>query len=79
MDSLLGDGVQLMAVGMGTVFAFLTLLVGATTLMSRLVALVPQPKSQPATGPNRGVQAAGVQEEEVAAITAAIRLHRERR
>ena len=57
-----------MLVGMGTVFVFLTLLVGATTLMSSLTArFIP---AQPT--------ATDVSEEEVAAIAAAIEQHRRR-
>ncbi|MCH8140560.1 MAG: OadG family protein [Proteobacteria bacterium] len=67
-SDLLVEGVQLMAVGMGAVFVFLTLLVLATAFMSRLVL-----RFQP-------VAAAGeegeVGDEEVAAITAAIAEHR---
>jgi len=62
---LLTQGVELMLVGMGTVFVFLTLLVGATTLMSRVVMRL-QPEALDA-------EAAA---EEVAAITAAIARHR---
>ncbi len=62
---LLADGVQLMIAGMGAVFVFLTLLVLATALMSRVVL-----RFQP-------VAAGGeVSEDEVAAITAAIAEHR---
>lgn len=65
---LLTQGVELMLVGMGTVFVFLTLLVGATTLMSRVVLrLQPEPLDADAS------------EEEVAAITAAIARHRQNR
>ena len=38
MDPLIIQGVQLMAVGMGTVFSFLTILIFATVLMSRCIA-----------------------------------------
>ena len=38
MEPLIMQGVQLMAVGMGTVFSFLTILIFATMLMSRCVA-----------------------------------------
>jgi len=63
-SGLLANGIMLMLVGMGTVFVFLTLLVLATTLMSRLVMTFhPQPT---ATG----------EAEEIAAIAAAIVLHR---
>ena len=65
---LVGQGVTLMLVGMGTVFVFLTLLVGATSLMSRVVMRVQPPPAE--AGPN---------EDEIAAITAAIALHRGRR
>jgi len=65
---LLSQGVELTLVGMGTVFVFLTTLIGATTLMSRLVM-----RLSPPTG------VAGDEEEEVAAITAAISRHRRER
>ena len=61
---LLANGVMLMLVGMGTVFVFLTLLVIATTLMSRLVMT-----RQPA-------QSASDEAEEIAAIAAALVLYR---
>lgn len=59
---------MLMLVGMGTVFLFLTLLVGATSLMSRLVMRLQPPPMASAGNP-----------EEIAAITAAIALHRRRK
>ena len=54
-----------MLVGMGTVFVFLTLLVVVTTLMSRIVIRI-QAKAI----------ASGITDEEVAAISAAVMLHR---
>ncbi len=63
---LLTQGVELMLVGMGTVFVFLTLLVGATMLMSHVIM-----RLQP--DPPLGAEASA---EEVAAITAAIARHR---
>jgi len=54
-----------MLAGMGTVFVFLTVLVIAMTLMSRLIA-----RFQPVPG------ASGPTDEEIAAITAAIARHR---
>ncbi len=70
MSSLMGAGVELMMVGMGTVFVFLTLLIIATRLMSTLaLRLVPIP--QPADDQNRDQPS----EEELAAITAAIIQH----
>jgi len=71
-DDLLRQGLELMLAGMGTVFLFLTLLVLATSLMSRLVLrLQPLPK-EGASPPSAGTA------EEVAAVAAAIELHRRR-
>ena len=65
-ESLLELGTMLMIAGMGTVFVFLTVLVGAMSLMAALVR-----RFQPA------VPDGGVTHEEVAAIAAAIRRHRQ--
>jgi oxaloacetate decarboxylase gamma subunit len=62
--TLLEQGFSLMLVGMGTVFVFLTLLVMAMTAMAGIVRRLIPPKVE------------GVSDEEVAAITAAIALHR---
>ncbi len=60
---MVNEGVTLMLVGMGTVFLFLTILVVATTLMSRAVmALLPV--------------STDVTDEELAAIAAAVDQHR---
>ena len=64
---MIGLGAVLMLVGMGTVFVFLSVLVGATSLMSHLVM-----RLQP--GPVADV----TEQEEIAAITAAIARHRSR-
>lgn len=62
---VLGQGLELLLAGMGTVFVFLTLLVFATSLMSRLVLRwQPPPK------------VADASDEEVAAIGAAIARYR---
>ena len=67
-QGLIYQGTILMLVGMGTVFVFLTLLVIAMSAMASIVA-----RLQPAeTG-------AGISDEEVAAIGAAIRQHRRRK
>lgn len=64
---LLEQGLELMLAGMGTVFVFLTLLVFATTGMSALVQRF---------SPAAQIDADGVSDEEVAAITVAIAQHR---
>lgn len=66
-DSLLAEGISLMLTGMGTVFVFLTVLVIALGLMSRLLGREPAPA------------AAGPDAETVAVISAAIERHRRRR
>jgi oxaloacetate decarboxylase gamma subunit len=63
--SLLNQGVTLMLVGMGTVFSFLTILVLAMSLMSNIVVKFAASGSDDDVSP-----------EEVAAITAAIAVHR---
>ena len=61
---LLEQGFTLMLVGMGTVFVFLTLLVMALTGMASIIkSLTPAAEE-------------GVSDEEVAAISAAIAIHR---
>lgn len=64
-NELINQGLTLMLAGMGTVFVFLTVLVIAMTLMSRLVG-----RFQPAK------DAANVGDDEIVAITAAITEHR---
>ena len=68
MDPLILQGVQLMAVGMGTVFSFLTILIFATVLMSRSIA-----RFAPAPLPEKGgASDQSLDTRHVAAITAAI-------
>jgi oxaloacetate decarboxylase (Na+ extruding) subunit gamma len=53
MTELMSDAVNLMVVGMGFVFVFLTVLVFATSLMSKIIlkyAPAPEPKA-PAASP----------------------------
>ena len=67
MDTtLLEQGLELMLAGMGTVFAFLTTLVLATSLMSKIIN-----RFAPAPVPDKSPTA-----EEVAAISAAISRYR---
>jgi len=65
--NLIDQGLMLMLAGMGTVFAFLTVLVALTWLMSRLVL-----RLQPSASLD------GPSDDEIAAITAAIATHRRR-
>ena len=62
--TLLEQGATLMLAGMGTVFVFLTALVAVMTLMSALLRRLHAPGSAEAS------------DEEIAAMTAAIRQHR---
>ena len=64
-DSLLNQGLTLMLAGMGTVFVFLTVLVFAMTVMSAALGRLRTASQDPS-------------DEELAAITAAISLHRKR-
>jgi oxaloacetate decarboxylase gamma subunit len=64
-NELMNEGLTLMVAGMGTVFVFLTTLVIAMTLMSRLVMHL-----QPAAA------APDSNDDEIAAIAAAITEHR---
>ncbi|RVU30226.1 OadG family protein [Neptunomonas marina] len=77
MDNLLSEGLTLMVFGMGFVFVFLTLLVGITTGMSKLVTKyepAPQPKAaKPA--PAAAAQS-GNNDELVAVISAAVHKYR---
>lgn len=75
-DDLLAEGLELMLVGMGTVFVFLTTLVGATSLMSKLV-MGKTTGTAPGDGPSgAGPSGDGPSDEELAAIGAAIARHR---
>lgn len=60
-NELINEGLKLMLAGMGTVFVFLTMLVIAMTLMSRVIA-----RFQPVPGE------VGPSDDEVAAIAAAL-------
>ena len=71
MSPLLSTGVELMLVGMGTVFFFLSLLVIVTGVMSRIAQRFSLEGS--VSGPI-GL----AQDEEIAAIAGAIQLHRRR-
>ena len=74
VDPMVMEGVQLMLVGMGTVFVFLTLLVFAVRAMSALILKYFPPAP---TQINSGVvSSGGVPGAHVAAVAAAIEKHR---
>lgn len=71
---LLNDGLNLMAYGMGTVFAFLALLVIATSIMSFVIG-----KLYPASltdSSKTSSQYHGIDPQIISAIMPAIKLHR---
>ena len=74
VDPMVMEGVQLMLVGMGTVFVFLTLLVFAVRAMSALILkyFAPAPIQTNIGAASPG----GVPKAHVAAVAAAIEKHR---
>ena len=77
MAELMASGVELMFVGMGIVYIFLTMLVIAINLMSALVQRFfpePLPLATPTTSKSSG----GLDRSTVAAISAAIHQYRKR-
>jgi oxaloacetate decarboxylase gamma subunit len=78
--SLMGQGVELMLYGMGTVFVFLAILVLATSAMSSLVQrFFPAPTpSVPAAPSNAAGPAPHEDSALIAVISAAINKHRSR-
>jgi len=78
MESLISQGLSLMVFGMGFVFVFLTLLVGVTTLMSKLVTKF-EPEAAPVKKKRREITpktADANNDELVAVITAAVHQYR---
>ena len=75
LDPLVVSGVQLMLVGMGTVFVFLTLLVFAVRLMSKV--LMNFVSSEPGGAQTKTAKA--VPAAHVAAIAGALEAHRRHR
>ncbi len=76
MSDLMSQGLNLALYGMGTVFFFLTLLVVATMLMSRLV---PVAELEPSAGQEEIERQGRVDPKISAAIGAAIHQHRQRK
>jgi len=81
-DTLIDQGFSLMLYGMGTVFVFLTILVIATGLMSKLVnKIVPEeaPAAKPTATPITNTGSANAPSPQVLeAIKQAIASHRQR-
>ena len=72
--NLVVEGFKFMLLGMGTVFAFLVLMIFAMNIMSRVIhRFFPEPVASPSAPAQSGNDKAKV----VAAITAAIKFHRE--
>ncbi|WP_136680285.1 OadG family transporter subunit [Neptunomonas sp. XY-337] len=77
MDNLLSEGLTLMVFGMGFVFVFLTLLVGITTGMSKLVTkYTPAPQPKAAKPAPAAAAQSGNNDELVAVISAAVHKYR---
>jgi len=83
---LMAEGINLMLLGMGFVFVFLTVLVIATTLMSKTINRFFPAQVAPTQGNTKSVRASNTAElpggqnpQLVAAISAAIHLHRQRK
>ncbi|TGG95156.1 sodium pump decarboxylase subunit gamma [Natronospirillum operosum] len=70
MSELLQEGLQLMALGMGTVFAFLVILIFGTIAMSSLVGRFSKPEVAAQSG---GRRKSGAQMDQIAAVAAAAR------
>lgn len=75
MAELMSSGVELMFVGMGIVFLFLTMLVFAINMMSSLVQRF-FPEAPAATAVAPAMTGSGVDKTTVAAISAAVHLYR---
>ena len=76
--SIINDGLTLLALGMGFVYVFLTVLVIATTVMSKLIMKysAPEPLSTPNSSPQNS-QTTHIDPNVLTAIKEAIKLHRQ--
>ncbi|MCG8671708.1 MAG: OadG family protein [Pseudomonadales bacterium] len=79
MNTLLAEGLNLMLLGMGAVFVFLTVLVFTTTFMSRIIGKYAP--TRPAVAKASTPQPVAVNDDKqlMAVITAAIHQHRSRK
>lgn len=79
-QDIVAQGLELMLFGMGTVVVFLALLVVATTAMSAFVGrYFPEPEPATIAGNKPAAGVASPDAEVVAAITAAVHQHRNRK
>lgn len=78
IGSLLWEAATLMLTGMCVVFAFLTILVYLVQLMSKLLPVELPPKQALAVQKVQNPDQTTVQPQIIAAISAAIKLHREK-
>lgn len=80
MNELMSQAIDLMIVGMGFVFVFLTILVGATSVMSKLVMRFepPAPAPSPAKKSAPAKPAANNDPQLIAVIRAAVEEYRSR-
>lgn len=76
MSDLLQEGLNLMLMGMGTVFVFLTVLVIGTTLMSRLVGLTTSQSEIDSKARSQSIAREDLTE--LAAVAAAVKVIHER-
>ncbi len=76
IEQLLVESLQLLGLGMGAVFVILSLLIGLISVVSRLVPDEESaaPPAAPSVAPS-----AKTDQDHIAAITAAVHLHRKRR
>ncbi len=81
IEILLIQSLQLLGLGMGAVFIILTALIGLITLVAKLVPEETRPTSNTSESgaPAAETPAAGLPADHVAAITAALHLHRRKR
>ncbi|MDD9197247.1 oxaloacetate decarboxylase subunit gamma [Aliivibrio sp. S3MY1] len=78
IGSLLLEAATLMLTGMGVVFVFLTILVYLVQLMSKLLPVELPPKQVLAVQKNLDLDQTTVQPQVIAAISAAVKLHRQK-
>ncbi len=81
MEGIASQAMDLLVIGMGTVFAFLALLILATSLMSRFIGLVSRPETpQPSASSASTKNPQNLEDKQlIAVISAALHKHRTRK